>query len=37
MEKMSLYELYRILENVRSSDYKFETIEFVLIAGSCQE
>jgi hypothetical protein len=29
MEKMSLYELYRILENVRSSDYKFETIEYL--------
>jgi len=29
MEKMSLYELYRILENVRSSDYKFETIEYI--------
>ncbi len=26
---MSLYELYRILENVRSSDYKFETIEYL--------
>ena len=26
---MSLYELYRILENVRSSDYKFETIEYI--------
>ena len=26
---MSLYELYRILENVRSSDYRFETIEYI--------
>ena len=29
MEKMSLYELYRILERIKSSDYKDETIEYV--------